>query len=119
MSWHVLLLQHNVSMDEKHVQTLPLLRTPSVLLALWCRLMRLSVCMASLKHDLVPRMMLQVTSARQAQNATLTVTGAVSWRREGLKYKTNEVFLDMVEEVNLLMSSAGVAVCGGHVLWHE
>ncbi|KAE9607386.1 putative clathrin adaptor, mu subunit [Lupinus albus] len=40
-------------------------------------------------------------------NATLQVTGAVGWRREGLVYKKNEVFLDIVESVNLLMSSKG------------
>jgi len=33
------------------------------------------------------------------------VTGAVSWRREGIRHKKNEVFLDVVEHVNLLMSS--------------
>lgn len=43
----------------------------------------------------------------QAQNATLTVTGAVGWRREGIKYKKNEVYLDIIEQVNLLMSSKG------------
>lgn len=40
-------------------------------------------------------------------NATLQVTGAVGWRREGLMYKKNEVFLDIVESVNLLMSQKG------------
>jgi AP-2 complex subunit mu-1 len=50
---------------------------------------------------------LQAQSTQQAKNATLTVTGAVSWRRPGLKYSKNEVFLDIVEEVNLLMSSTG------------
>ncbi|KAJ9537059.1 hypothetical protein OSB04_029792 [Centaurea solstitialis] len=30
-------------------------------------------------------------------NATLQVTGAVGWRREGLVYKKNEVFLDIVK----------------------
>ncbi|KAL9252513.1 AP-2 complex subunit mu-like protein [Drosera capensis] len=40
-------------------------------------------------------------------NATLQVTGAVGWRREGLVYKKNEVFLDVVESVNLLISSKG------------
>ena len=47
---------------------------------------------------------------RAFQNATLApaqVTGAVSWRREGIKYRKNEVFLDVVEHVNLLMSSNG------------
>ncbi|MEW5318563.1 MAG: hypothetical protein WDW38_009777 [Sanguina aurantia] len=43
-------------------------------------------------------------------NATLQVTGAVGWRREGLKYKKNEVFLDIIEQVNLLMSNNGESV---------
>ena len=50
---------------------------------------------------------LQPQTAAQASNATLTVTGAVGWRREGIKYKKNEVYLDVVEEVNMIMSSAG------------
>lgn len=52
-------------------------------------------------------LLLQAASTQQAKNATLTVTGAVSWRRPGLKYSKNEVFLDIVEEVNLLMSNTG------------
>lgn len=35
------------------------------------------------------------------------MTGAVGWRREGIKYKKNEVFVDIVEQVNMLMSSKG------------
>jgi AP-2 complex subunit mu-1 len=31
----------------------------------------------------------------------------VSWRRAGVKYKKNEVFVDVVESVNLLMSATG------------
>ncbi|KAJ1693514.1 hypothetical protein LUZ63_010212 [Rhynchospora breviuscula] len=46
-------------------------------------------------------------SEKPVPNATLQVTGAVGWRREGLHYKKNEVFLDIVESVNLLMSSKG------------
>ncbi|KAJ6852143.1 putative AP-2 complex subunit mu [Iris pallida] len=46
-------------------------------------------------------------SDKSVPNATLQVTGAVGWRREGLMYKKNEVFLDIVESVNLLMSSKG------------
>jgi hypothetical protein len=45
--------------------------------------------------------------SRPPANATLQVTGAVGWRREGLVYKKNEVFLDIVESVNLLMSQKG------------
>ncbi|XP_020106470.1 AP-2 complex subunit mu-like [Ananas comosus] len=47
------------------------------------------------------------SSDRPVPNATLQVTGAVGWRREGLVYKKNEVFLDIVASVNLLMSSKG------------
>jgi len=35
------------------------------------------------------------------------VTGAVNWRPEGLKYRKNEVFVDIVESVNLLVASNG------------
>jgi len=38
------------------------------------------------------------------------VTNAVSWRSDGLKYKKNEVFLDVVERVNLIVSSSGAPV---------
>jgi AP-1 complex subunit mu len=33
----------------------------------------------------------------------MAVTNAVSWRSEGLKYRKNEVFLDVVESVNLVV----------------
>ncbi|OXB51872.1 UNVERIFIED_CONTAM: hypothetical protein H355_006098, partial [Colinus virginianus] len=39
-----------------------------------------------------------------------TVTNAVSWRSEGIKYKKNEVFIDVVEAVNLLVSASGSVV---------
>ena len=31
------------------------------------------------------------------------VTNAVSWRKQGIKYRKNEVFLDVIESVNLLV----------------
>jgi len=34
----------------------------------------------------------------------MAVTNAVSWRSEGVKYRKNEVFLDVIESVNLLVS---------------
>jgi len=42
-----------------------------------------------------------------AANALATVTNAVSWRAEGIKYRKNEVFLDVVESVNLLVAANG------------
>ena len=38
------------------------------------------------------------------------VTSAVSWRSEGIKHRKNEVFLDVVESINLLVSSTGTVL---------
>lgn len=38
------------------------------------------------------------------------MTGAVGWRKDNIKYKKNEVFLDIVEQVNVLMSNKGVVL---------
>ena len=35
------------------------------------------------------------------------MTNAVSWRPEGIKYRKNEVFLDVIESVNLLAGAQG------------
>eukprot|EP01116_Phalansterium_solitarium_P022346 TRINITY_DN733_c0_g1_i1.p1 TRINITY_DN733_c0_g1~~TRINITY_DN733_c0_g1_i1.p1 ORF type:complete len:432 (-),score=175.71 TRINITY_DN733_c0_g1_i1:185-1480(-) len=35
------------------------------------------------------------------------VTGVVSWRSEDIKYRKNEVFLDVIESINLLVASNG------------
>lgn len=43
-----------------------------------------------------------------------TVTNAVSWRSEGIKYKKNEVFIDVIESVNLLVSGGGGGRPWGH-----
>ncbi|GAA57073.1 AP-1 complex subunit mu [Clonorchis sinensis] len=45
-----------------------------------------------------------------APRPPMAVTNAVSWRSENLKYRKNEVFLDVVESVNLLVSSTGVVL---------
>ncbi|KAJ8982974.1 hypothetical protein NQ317_001414 [Molorchus minor] len=37
----------------------------------------------------------------------VAVTNAVSWRSEGIKYRKNEVFLDVIESVNLLANANG------------
>lgn len=31
----------------------------------------------------------------------------VHWRREGIKYKKNEVFLDVIEKLNMLIGNEG------------
>lgn len=43
----------------------------------------------------------------EQQQITSQVTGQISWRREGIKYRRNELFIDVVECVNLLMNQKG------------
>lgn len=38
------------------------------------------------------------------------LTNAVSWRSEGIKHRKNEIFLDVVEKLNLLVSSTGTVL---------
>lgn len=40
----------------------------------------------------------------------MAVTNAVSWRPEGLKYRKNEVFLDVIESVTLLANANGLVL---------
>lgn len=42
-----------------------------------------------------------------APKPPMALTNAVSWRQEGIKHRKNEVFLDIVESVNLLVNAAG------------
>lgn len=35
------------------------------------------------------------------------VTNSVSWRKEGISYKKNEAFLDVIESINMLITSSG------------
>ncbi|KAI1235934.1 hypothetical protein IHE44_0002027 [Lamprotornis superbus] len=53
------------------------------------------------------------TKEEQSQ-ITSQVTGQIGWRREGIKYRRNELFLDVLESVNLLMSPQG-QVLSAHV----
>ncbi|KAL8290504.1 hypothetical protein RQP46_002762 [Phenoliferia psychrophenolica] len=41
---------------------------------------------------------------------SMTITNAVSWRSEGVTYRKNEVFLDVVESVNLMVNATGKVV---------
>ncbi|KAF9165392.1 hypothetical protein DFQ27_005555 [Actinomortierella ambigua] len=38
---------------------------------------------------------------------TIQATGAISWRRSDVKYRKNEAFIDVIESVNLLLSTQG------------
>ena len=46
-------------------------------------------------------------SREEQAQITSQVTGQIGWRREGIKYRRNELFLDVLESVNLLMSPQG------------
>jgi len=50
------------------------------------------------------------TSAAADKQMTSTITGARDWRRDGIKHKKNEVFLDVDESVNLLVSASGAVL---------
>lgn len=41
---------------------------------------------------------------------TMQATGALSWRRSDVKYRKNEAFVDVIEDVNLLMSPTGTVL---------
>ena len=40
----------------------------------------------------------------------MQATGAQSWRRADIKYRKNEAFVDVIEDVNLLMSATGTVL---------
>ncbi|TPX31627.1 hypothetical protein SeMB42_g07730 [Synchytrium endobioticum] len=46
-------------------------------------------------------------AAEEGAKIAIQATGAVAWRRPGVKYRRNEAFVDIVESVNLLMSQKG------------
>eukprot|EP01105_Mastigella_eilhardi_P006292 TRINITY_DN17920_c0_g1_i1.p1 TRINITY_DN17920_c0_g1~~TRINITY_DN17920_c0_g1_i1.p1 ORF type:complete len:443 (-),score=155.30 TRINITY_DN17920_c0_g1_i1:126-1454(-) len=41
---------------------------------------------------------------------TVRVTGAISWRNPEIRYKRNEIYIDVIESVNLLMSAKGTVL---------
>lgn len=44
---------------------------------------------------------------KKASTVPAVVTNAVSWRPEGIKYRRNELFIDVIESVNLSVNSKG------------
>ncbi|KAJ5576012.1 hypothetical protein N7535_002938 [Penicillium sp. DV-2018c] len=46
-------------------------------------------------------------SPTDSAKITQQATGALSWRRSDIKYRKNEAFVDVIEDVNLLMSATG------------
>lgn len=51
-----------------------------------------------------------VNSPTDSSRITMQATGALSWRRSDVKYRKNEAFVDVIEDVNLLMSATGTVL---------
>lgn len=43
---------------------------------------------------------------------TSQITGAIDWRREGIRYRSNEVYIDVQETITLLVSNTGSVLRG-------
>ena len=51
-----------------------------------------------------------LTDLSKLKQLTTQATGVTSWRAEGIVHKKNEVYIDVVENVNVLLSSKGTIV---------
>ena len=51
-----------------------------------------------------------LTDIEKLKQITVRATGAISWRAEGIRYKRNEVFIDIIESVNVLLSNRGTVL---------
>ena len=49
-------------------------------------------------------------SSSEQVKPPISLTNAVSWRSEGIKHRKNEIFLDVIEKLNLLVSSNGTVL---------
>eukprot|EP00834_Sanchytrium_tribonematis_P005944 NODE_398_length_8105_cov_1.375094.p1 type:complete len:364 gc:universal NODE_398_length_8105_cov_1.375094:1665-574(-) len=50
---------------------------------------------------------LKFEKPEQISKITIQATGATSWRRPDIKYRKNEMFIDVIENVNVLMGAKG------------
>jgi len=48
-----------------------------------------------------------ILKAKEGQNLTDKLTGMVSWRKDGIKHRKNEVFIDVLEDVHVLIAQNG------------
>ena len=61
------------------------------------------------QHSLLDSILEKLTAKKQQQVmvAPPAVTGLVSWRKEGIKYRKNEAYLDVIENIDLIMTQEG------------
>jgi len=50
---------------------------------------------------------IDLNNAEELKRITVQATGNTSWRAEGIRYKRNEVYIDVIESVNVLYSNKG------------
>lgn len=50
---------------------------------------------------------IDLNDQEQLKKITVQATGNCSWRAEGIKYRKNEVYLDVIESVHVLLSNKG------------
>ena len=58
-------------------------------------------------------------TTEDSSRITMQATGAMSWRKPDIKYRKNEAFVDVIEDVNLLMSATGTVLradVNGHIM---
>lgn len=48
-----------------------------------------------------------ISAAPSGAALTSQITGAIDWRREGIRYRTNEIYIDVQETVSLQVSTTG------------
>ncbi len=49
----------------------------------------------------------KVSTAEDMKAITIQATGAIPWRADGIRYRKNELFIDIIENVNVLISNKG------------
>ena len=50
---------------------------------------------------------MDLNDEEQLRKITVQATGNCSWRADGIKHRKNEVYIDVIESVNVLLSSRG------------
>lgn len=56
------------------------------------------------------KVMKEETNIEKLKQITIQATGSISWRAEGIKYRFNELFIDIIENVNVLLSNRGTVL---------
>mmetsp|Transcript_42290 Transcript_42290/g.64840 ORF Transcript_42290/g.64840 Transcript_42290/m.64840 type:complete len:126 (+) Transcript_42290:342-719(+) len=52
----------------------------------------------------------QMTNIQKLKQITIQATGSISWRAEGIRYQKNELYIDIIENVNVLLSNRGTVL---------